>query len=155
MTDDDQIAVTDELLFVMREAATGALWAGEKFISPRRVLIALLQDPAFREPFKGIIDVDALSVVIPNDDEVSTIEDPPRERTLAFKETSGSNSVWLDSTAYAVFVEGARRAKKRYVPKDLLLGFVSEWRRAPHVLHDIKIDGTKFAQAAFALPEGV
>ena len=150
MTDHEQIAISDALLFVMRAAASGAVDAGEKCISPRRMLIALLQDPALREPFRDIVDVDALSAVAPDSDEAPAAA---HDNTLAFTDATGSHAVWLDGAAHAVFVDGARRAKKYYVPKDVLLGFVSEWRRAPQVLVDIKIDGTKFAQAAFALPE--
>ena len=164
MTDHEQIPIADDLLAVMRHAASYSLTAGEKFITPRMIMIALLRDPAFAEPFQEVVDIEALEAILP-DPEASALAELPEERmpeeeqpaflrydTLAFKDDTGKSTVWLSGEAHTIFLEGARHAKERYIPKDLLLGFVSEWRRQPQILRDIKIDGGKFSEVAFALP---
>ena len=165
MSDHQQIPVSDELLLVMRRAATQSLRAGEKFITPRMLMIALLNDPAFYEAFKDTIDVAALESMHVDPAEAPDVSQLPEEGlpveerpallrydTLAFKDETGQSSVWLSGEAHAVFLEGARNATDRYIPKYLLLGFVREWRRQPPLLHDLKIDGGKFSEVVFALP---
>ena len=162
--DIEQVPVSDEVLAVMRNAATGALSANEPFITPRRMLIALLHDPTLAEPLAEAVDVTALEDLVTDpldlpgvsevpDDKMPDGEHPAMLRydTLAFKDLEGKRSVWLNAQAHAVFLEGVRHAEGRYVPKHLALAFVSEARRQPHVLSDLKIDGGKLSEIVFKL----
>lgn len=162
--DIEQIPVSDELLALMREAATKTLAAGEPFITPRAIFIALLRDPMLAEPLAEAADVEALESLAPVPAEppgVMEVPDEPmpddekpalvRYDTLAFKDESGRHTVWLNGDAHKVFLEGARRAEDRYVPKHLALAFVSEARRQPQLLADLKIDSGKLAEVAFKL----
>lgn len=162
--DIEQIPVSDEVLAVMRNAATGALSANEPFITPRRMLIALLHEPSLAESLAAAVDVNALEGLacdphdLPGVSELPEDKMPDGERpamlrydTLAFKDLDGKQTVWLNAQAHAVFLEGARHAEGRYVPKHLALAFVSEARRQPHVLGDLKIDGGKLSEIVFKL----
>ena len=165
MTDIEQIPISDEVLTVMRRAATLTLNAREQFITTRAMMIALLQEPAFAEAFAEAVDLEGLQAMVPDEREAPGVQQLPDERmaegeqpallrydTLAFKDESGQTTVWLNGEAHAVFLEGARRTESRFLPKSLLLGFVSEARRQPQVLRDLKIDAGKFSEVAFALP---
>lgn len=162
--DIEQIPVSDELLALMREAATKTLAAGEPFITPRALLIALLRDPILAEPLSEAIDVEALEAFTPPAVDLPGVMEVPDEPmpddekpalvrydTLAFKDESGRRTVWLNGDAHKVFLEGARRAEDRYVPKHLALAFVSEARRQPQLLGDLKVDTGKLAEVAFKL----
>ena len=162
--DVEQIPVSDEVLALMRNAASRALANDEKFISPRAMMVALMHDQSVAEALKEAVDVDALETLTSEAiDKPSALEVPEdrmtegeqpallRYDTLAFKDETGQNSVWLNGEAYAVFLEGARRTEGRYMPKHLALGFASEARKSSSLLTDLKIDPAKFSEAAFKL----
>lgn len=148
----------------MREAATKALAAGERFITPRDVLIALARDPSVSEPLSEVLNAEQLEELLPDAVELPGVSEVPedpmpgderpallRYDTLAFKDASGQHSVWLNADAHKVFLEGARRAEESFVPKHLALAFVSEGRQKPALLGDLKVDTAKFAEIAFKL----
>jgi hypothetical protein len=165
MTDIEQIPISDEVLAVMRRAASVTLESGEQFIGTRAMMIALLRDPELAEAFKEVVNVEDLETVLPEDGGAPDVRQLPEDRmaadeqpallrydTLAFKDETGQNTIWLSGEAHAIFLEGARHTESRFVPKHLVLAFVSEARRQPSVLRDLKIDAGKFSEVAFALP---
>lgn len=162
--DIEQIPVSDEVLAIMRSAATKTLRGGEAFITPRTMMIALVEDPSMTEPLQEAVDLDTLRALQPDPLETPGVTELREERmgndeqpallrydTLAFKDQDAVSTVWLNGEAHAVFLEGARHAEGRYQPKHLALGFVSEARRQQTVLMDIKIDAAKLSEAVFKL----
>lgn len=162
--DIEQIPISDEVLAIMRSAASQTLRAGESFITPRTMMIALVQDPGLSEPLQEVVDLEMLRALLPDpleapgvtelrEDRMASDEQPAllRYDTLAFKDQDAKTTVWLNGEAYAVFLEGARYAEGRYLPKHLALGFVGEARRQRAVLADIKVDATKLSEAVFKL----
>ncbi|MFN2528896.1 MAG: hypothetical protein ABR584_09305 [Candidatus Baltobacteraceae bacterium] len=165
MTDIEQIPISDEVLTVMRRAATFTLKSGEQFITMRAVMLSLMQEPAFSEAFAEVVDLQSLEAMIPDERDAPGVQQMPEERmaegeqpallrydTLAFKDEAGQQSVWLNGESHALFLEGARHTESRFLPRNLILAFVNEARRQPHVLRDLKIDAGKFSEIAFALP---
>lgn len=164
MTDIEQIPISDEVLTVMRRAASLTLKSGEQFIGTRAMMISLLREPEFAEAFKDVVNLEELETTLPEEGEAPGVQQLPEDRmgadeqpallrydTLAFKDETGQATVWLSGEAHAVFLEGARHTESRFVPKTLVLAFVSEARRQPSVLRDLKIDAGKFSEVAFAL----
>ena len=165
MTDIEQIPISDEVLTVMRRAASLSLSSGEQFIGTRAIMISLMRDPALAEAFKEAVNLEELEAMLPDEREAPGVQQVAEDRmaegeqpallrydTLAFKDESGKSTVWLNGEAHAVFLEGARHTESRFLPKNLLLAFVNEARRQPSVLRDLKIDAGKFSEVAFALP---
>lgn len=165
MTDIEQIPISDEVLTVMRRAATFTLKSREQFITTRAVMLSLMQEPALAEAFAEVVNLESLEVMLSEEREAPGVQRLPEERmaegeqpamlrydTLAFKDETGQNTLWLNGEAHAVFLEGARHTENRFLPKNLILAFVNEARRQPHVLRDLKIDAGKFSEIAFALP---
>ncbi|MDP9017576.1 MAG: hypothetical protein M3N19_04585, partial [Candidatus Eremiobacteraeota bacterium] len=134
--DIEQIPVSDEVLTVMRSAATKTLRCGENFVSPRTMMIALAEDPILAEPLKEVVDLELLQGMVADERDLPGVTELPEDRmgadeqpallrydTLAFKDLEGSTSVWLNAEAFAVFLEGARYAEDgKYLPKHLALG---------------------------------
>ena len=157
----DTVPLSDEVLALMRNAAQKAIESGAPFLSPRAILLAMLDDPFIgptlgaavnREKVRGAQDsgTDALRAA---DDIFPDGEAVPIARydTLAFKTPDGRANVWLNREALQIFVEGAHRAQDRYVPKDLALGVAAQAVHAPSVLSAIGVEPGVLTEAIYKL----
>jgi hypothetical protein len=158
----EQIPLSDELLNVMRNAARKAIDLREPFITPRAILLALLEDPAIGPGIEGVVNREKVlgAKVDENFGVVRLVDDflPEGEQaamarydTLAFKTPDGRTSMWLNRDAYHIFIEGAQRADDRYYPKQLALGLAAEAVRAPGVLAAIRVEPGILADAIYKL----
>lgn len=163
MTDLEQIPLSEELLGVMRRAAQLALDNNEAFITPRSLLLALLDDPEVGPAIATVVIKEKLLAIAPEESDLSglvrlsedrlTGEQPAliRYDTLAFKTPSGKTSVWLGKEAYAIFIEGANRVETRYTPKHLALGIAAEAVRSPGILSAIRVEPGRLTDAVYRL----
>lgn len=162
MPDLEQIPLSDELLAVMRRAARKAVELREPFITPRAMLLSLLDDPGIGPALANVVNRDKVvaakvdenfGVVRLVDDFLPDGEQPAMSRfdTLAFKTPDGRTSMWLNRDAYHIFIEGAQRADDRYYPKHLALGLAAEAVRVPGVLAAIRVEPGFLADAIYKL----
>ncbi|HEY8314562.1 MAG TPA: hypothetical protein VIG51_10380 [Candidatus Baltobacteraceae bacterium] len=165
MPDLDHLPVADRLLTVMRDSAGKTLAAKEQFITPRALLLALLDDPEVGPPLRGVVDGSKVEAMEPAgidlsgvsrlaDDRMTGDELPALVRydTLAFKTPDGADSVWLNKDSLHIFVTGAQRATDtRYGPKHLALGFAAEAVRQPGLLAAILSDPGALVDAIYKL----
>lgn len=162
MTELEQVPLSDELLAVMRRAAQKAIELREPFITPRTILLSLLDDSDVGPAMSAVVNRE--KVLAANVDEnfgvVRLVDDflPDGEQaamtrydTLAFKTPDGRNSMWLNRDAYQIFIEGAQRAEERYFPKQLALGVAAEAVRAPGVLAAIRVEPGLLTDAIYKL----
>lgn len=161
MSDPENLALSDGLLDVMRGAAEQALQLDEPFISPKAILLALLDDPALG---RGLARVVSRAKVLDADVEnrfggVRALtesmrgERPAIDRydTLCFKTRAGTASVWLSKDALGIFMEGAKRARLRYEARDLAIGLAAQARLAPGILAAIRVEPGVFSDAIPAI----
>ena len=162
MAELEQIALSEELLGVMRNAARKAQELRESFITPRAILLALLDDPGVGPAIAGVVnpqkvlaaDVEqdataarAIEEVLPDGEQPAiTAYD-----TLAFKTPDSRASMWLTREALRIFIEGAHRADERYFPKHLALGFAAQAVHAPGVLAAIRVEPGFLADAIYRI----
>lgn len=161
MADAEHVPISDELLTTMRAAAALAVSLREPFITPRAILMALLNDPAIGAALGEIVNREKLEEVsVENNfgsvrvvEEIMPGEMPAMTRydTLAFKTPDGKSSVWLNREAYNIFIEGAQRAEERYYPKQLALGLAAEAVHAPGVLAAIRLEPGRLIDAIYRL----
>jgi hypothetical protein len=162
MPDLEQVPLTPELLGVMRRAAQRAIDLKEQFITPRAILLALLEDPGIGPAIAGVVNRDkVLSAQVGDNAGITRLlEDPmpegeqpamARYDTIAFKTPDGRTSVWLNRDAYSIFIEGARRVQERYYPKHLALGLAAEAITAPGVLAAARVEPGVLADAIYKL----
>lgn len=162
MAELEQVPLTPELLGVMRRAARNALDLKEQFITPRAILLSLLEDPGIGPALAGVVNRDKVLAVqvAENGGRTRLLEDPmpegeqpamARYDTIAFKTPDGRTSLWLNKDAYNMFIEGARRVDERYYPKQLALGIASEAIHAPGVLAAIRVEPGVLADAIYKL----
>jgi len=163
MTDLEQIPLSEELLGLMRRAAQISLDNNEAFITPRSLLLSLLDDSEVGPAVSTVVSKDKLLAVPPAENEMSglvriaedrlTGEQPALVRydTLAFKTPNGKTSVWLGKEALAIFLEGAQRVEGRFLPKHLALGFAAEAVRSPGVLAAIRVEPGRLTDAVYRL----
>lgn len=162
MPDLEQIPLSDELFAVMRNAARKAIDLREPFITPRGILLALLEDPVIGSGINDVVNREKVlaAKVDENFGVVRLVDDflPDGEQaamtrydTLAFKTPDGRASMWLSRDAYHIFIEGAQRADDRYSPKHLALGLAAEAVRAPGVLAAIRVEPGILADAIYKL----
>lgn len=159
----EQVPLTDELLSCMRRAARTAIELKEPFITPRSLLLALLDDPAIGVPLTAVVNREKVvsAQVTENatgltrllEDRMEDGEQPAMVRydTLAFKTPDGRTSMWLNKDAYKIFVEGAQRVDSRYYPKHLALGIAAQAIHAPGVLAAIRVEPGVLADAIYKL----
>jgi hypothetical protein len=158
----EQVPLTPELLGVMRRAAQTAIELREQFITPRALLLALLDDPGVGPAIAGVVNRGKLLAAQTGESTGITrlIEDPmpegehpaiARYDTIAFKTPDGRTSVWLSKDAYNIFIEGARRVDERYYPRQLALGLAAEAITAPGVLAAIRVEPGMLADAIYKL----
>jgi len=163
MTDLEQIPLSEELLGVMRRAAQISIDNNEAFITPRSLLLSLLEDGDVGPAIVSVVVRDKLLAIPPAESEMSglvrvaedrlTGEQPALVRydTLAFKTPNGKTSVWLGKDALNIFLEGAQRVEGRFQPKHLALGFAAEAVRAPGVLAAIRVQPGALSEAVYRL----
>ncbi len=162
MSELEQIPLSDELLIVMRRAARKAIELREPFITPRALLLSLLDDPSVGTAMAAVVNREKVlaanvdenfGVVRLIDDFLPDGEQPAMTRydTLAFKTPDGRSSMWLNRDAYHIFIEGAQRVEDRYYPKQLALGIAAEAVRAPGVLAAIRVEPGILVDAIYKL----
>lgn len=157
----DAVPLSDELLKLMRASAKKALELHEGFITPRALLLTMMDDPALGPGISSVVNRDKVLSAetpatqasrLPDDTfEIGDQASVARFDTICFKTPDGNSSVWLTREAYDIFIEGAQRADDRYTPKHLALGFAAEARHAPGVLSAIKVDPGVLAEAIYRL----
>jgi hypothetical protein len=158
----EQIPLSDELLNVMRRAARKAIDLREPFITPRAILLSLLEDPAVGPAIATVVNREKVlsanvdenfGVVRLVDDFLPEGEQPAMTRydTLAFKTPDGRSSMWLNRDAHHIFIEGAQRIEDRYYPKHLALGVAAEAVRAPGVLAAIRVEPGLLTDAIYKI----
>lgn len=158
----EQLPLSQELLGVMRRAARKALDLKEPFITPRAILLSLLDDPGIGPVIEGVVNrqkvldaevVESAGMTRLIEERMQDGEQPAIARydTLAFKTPDGRTSMWLNKDAYTIFIEGAQRVEDRYLPKHLALGLAAEAIRAPGVLAAIRVEPGVLADAIYRL----
>lgn len=150
MADEENLPVSAELLRTMRRAANYAIELREPFISPRALLLALLDDDSVGfslttiVPRRRVLDADvefnfnavrALQEIIPGEQPAMI-----RYDTLGFKTPDGRSTMWLSKESYEAFFQGAKRAEGRFRPRDLALGIAAEALLAPGILAAIRVE---------------
>jgi hypothetical protein len=157
----EAVPLSEELLRTMRNAAKKAIELREPFITPRALLLALLDDGEVGPALRAVVnrekvlaaDAEANYGVTRILEEEPDGEEPAMARydTLAFKTPDGRTSVWLARDAYSTFLEGARRVEERYQPKHLALGLAAQAVLAPGVLAAIRVEPGVFADAVYKI----
>lgn len=140
----DAVPLTEELLRTMRTAAKKAIEQREPSITPRAILLALLDDPQTGQQLSQAVDKD--KILAATTGEIFVTED-----TLAFKTPDGRTSMWLNKEAFNIFTEGAHRANERYYPKDLALGLAAQAVTTPAILTSMQVDPAKLTAAIYKL----
>ena len=149
MADAGNLPLSDQLLATMRLAAQRTVDLREPFITPRTMLLALLEAPVVGPALAQVISKQKLlaATARSNFGSVRVIEEwlpgeqPPMTRydTLAFKTPDGRASLWLSKEALKVFLEGAKRVDERYEPRELALGLAAESVLSPGILAAIRV----------------
>ena len=157
----EAIPLSEALLRTMRAAAKKAIELREPFITPRALLLALLDDAEVGPALRAVVNKEKVLAasaeanygVARIAEEEPDGEEPamPRYDTLAFKTPDGRTSVWLARDAYNTFLEGARRVEERYQPKHLALGLAAQAVLAPGVLAAIRVEPGVFADAVYKI----
>jgi hypothetical protein len=162
MPENEQVPLTSELLGVMRRAAKKAIELKEPFITPRAILLSLLDDPGIGPAIGGIVNRDKVAAAQVGEntgmtrlieERMENGEQPAMARydTIAFKTPDGRTSMWLNKDAYNIFIEGAQRVDERYYPKHLALGVAAQAIHAPGVLAAIRVEPGVLADAIYKL----
>lgn len=158
----EQVPLTSELLGVMRRAAKRAIDLKEPFITPRAILLALLDDPGIGPALGGVVNREKVLAAQAGENAGMTRlveermpdgEQPAMARygTIAFKTPDGRTSMWLNKDAYDIFIEGAQRVDQRYFPKHLALGIAAQAIHAPGVLAAIRVEPGVLTDAIYKL----
>lgn len=162
MPEMEQVPLTTELLGVMRRAARKAIDLKEPFITPRAMLLSLLEDPGIGPAISSVVNRDKVlgAEVSENagmtrliEERMENGEQPAMARydTLAFKTPDGRTSMWLNKDAFNIFIEGAQRVDDRYYPKHLALGLAAQAIHAPGLLIAIRVEPGVLADAIYKL----
>lgn len=135
----------------MRQAASIAVSMHEPFITPRAILLALLDDPQIGPAVASVVEkekvlaadveynfgaVRVLQEILPGGEQPSMT----RYDTLAFKTPDGRTSMWLSREAWQIFLEGSKRAAGRYSSRDLALGVAAEAITSPGLLAAMRLE---------------
>ncbi len=164
MSEQEQIPLSEELLGLMRASAAIALRLREPFITPRSLLLALLDDPHAGPELGAVIRRDKLEALpVPEDLRKSVARLPEkaleegelpaivRYDTLGFKTPDGKTTVWLSREAFAIWNEGARRVEGTYLPKHLAFGIAAESVKANGVLNALRVEPGTVTDAIYRL----
>lgn len=154
----------------MRHAVELAGKLNEPFITVRTLLLALLDDekigPALvealpREKLEAwAITPEAAKKLLPM--RVPEAGLPAGERaamlrfsTLAFKNSSGSKSMWLSPEAMNAWNEGARRVNEgeKYLPKHLAFGISADAVRTPGILTALHVSPGAVNEAILSIQD--
>lgn len=159
--DMEHVPLTSELLNVMRGAARKAIDLKEPFITPRAILLSLLDDPGVGPAMESVVnrekvraaDIAESAGMTRLIDERMDGEQPALTRydTLAFKTPDGRTSMWLNKEAYAIFIEGAQRVDDAYYPKHLALGLAAQAIHAAGLLTAIRVEPGALTDAIYKL----
>lgn len=158
----EQVPLTMELMNVMRRAAQRAIDLKEPFITPRAILLSLMDEPSMGHAIAEVVSRDkVLSAEVVESPGMTRLieermqdgEQPAMTRydTLAFKTPDGRGSMWLNKDAYKIFIEGAQRVEDRYLPKHLALGLAAQAVHAPGLLTAIRVEPGVLADAIYRL----
>jgi hypothetical protein len=164
MSEQDQIMLSEELLTTIRTAATISQRLGEKFISTRALLLALLDDPTIGAALSEVVprekleelevseSMRAIAAKMP-EPVLRAPEKPAIQRydTLLFTMPNEKQGMWLSHEALSVMVEGGRRAEGRYLPKHLAFGIAAEAVRTPGVFAALHISPGEVTDAIYKL----
>lgn len=157
--DHEQIPLSDELLRVMRRAVEHSQQNGEMFVTPRSLVLALLDEPRVGPAIAGVVSREKLLALPAPEHELGGMirladerlagEVPAlvRYNTLAFKTPNGKSTLWLNKESFNIFTEGARRVAASYLPKHLAMGVAAEAVRSPGVLAAIRVEPGRFTEA--------
>jgi len=140
MAEVGNIPLAEELLQTMRAAAQTAADLREPLITPRTLLLAILDSPQIGEAVAKVVDRE--KVLAANLEYRSD-----GNNTLSFKTPDGKHSVWLSKEALHVFMEGAKRVQVRYGTRELVLGLVADARFAGGILAAIRLEPGLLADA--------
>lgn len=142
----EAIPLSEDLLRTMRNAAKKAIELREPVITPRAMLLALLDDDGIGPALRNVVNTEKVAAA-QSDENLSIAP----EDTLAFKTPDGRTSVWLSREAHNIFLEGAQRVDERYCPKHLALGLAAQARQAPGILAAIRVEPGILADAIYKL----
>lgn len=162
MPDLEHIPLSSELLVLMRRAAQKAIELKEPFITPRAILLSLLEDPGMGPAIAAVVSRDKVAGAEVSEspgmtrlieERMEDGEQPAMARydTLAFKTPDGRTSMWLNKDAYTIFIEGAQRVEDRYYPKHVALGLAAQAIHAPGLLTAIRVEPGVLADAIYKL----
>jgi hypothetical protein len=164
MNDVEFVPLSADLLTLMRRAAAIALDLREPFVSPRSLLLALLDDRHAGPALGAVVRRDKLEELpVPEDirkgmarmqeSGLSAGELPAivRYDTLGFKTPDGKTTVWLSREAFAIFNEGARRVEGAYEPKHLAFGLAAEAVKTNGVLSALNVEPGSVTEAIYKL----
>lgn len=150
MAEAENLPLSDELLQTLRLAARLAIEMREPFITPRTLLLALLDEPTLGGAIAEVVSREKLLAadVENNFGAVRVVEEflpgeqPAMTRydTLAFKTPDGRTSMWLSKEALHVFLEGVKRVEDRYYPRELALGLAAEAMLTPGIFAAIRLE---------------
>lgn len=164
VSDADQVFISDELLAVMRSAVAYSLRLKEPAVTPRALLLGLLDDAVIGPAIAELIDREKLEgQPVPPTVRLGMTRLPEkgllpgeaaalaRYDTLAFKSPDGKHSLWLNREAHAVFMEAAQRAEGTFTPKHLAFGLAAEATQSPAVFATLRIEPGVLTDAIFKL----
>jgi hypothetical protein len=160
----EQLPLAPDLLTTMRVAVDYARSYRAPFVTAHHILLALLDDrfvgpslnDALKRPDVELAAKDAkpshvleIKEQLDAPGDISTLK---RYDTLAFRSADGTETVWLDRTAYHVFLEGARRVESgAFGPKHLALGLLTEAIRNKELRQVLGSDPGAVSATVYAL----
>ena len=138
--DNEQLRLGSDLLDVLRTGVAAAIEHGAEFVAPPHLVLGLLADPRVGPAIDPLVPrekvLKAAADAAKKLPEVVEVPEGPipddvrapfvRYDTLAFRAPTGMRTLYLDASAFHVFIEGARRADDVYRPKHLVFGFTAE-----------------------------
>ncbi len=155
----EQVPLSEDLLGTLRVAARWSLELREPFVTPRALLLALLEHPQAGVVLAGALNRERLRAARPDETLDATrtadasVDGEPvalaRYDTLAFKTPDGRTSMWLSRAAYRIFVEGAKRAGDGYSVKHLAAGMAGQAAASPAWLAAIPADSGALIHALY------
>lgn len=155
----EQMVLSRELMTLMRRAVNYALSAQSDFVQAPHVLLSILDDETLGPAIAELIPRDRIEAAPPRRKPPEVVDDPnsprapfPRYRSLMFRTPDGTDGRWLDSEAYQIFLEGARRVQDGpYLPKHLAHAYVSESNSDRGLLAILGPNPAEVADAVYAL----
>ncbi len=164
----EQIALSGELLQLLRRAVSHSVELREPFVTMRALLLAILDDPLLGAALEDVIpreklheyevDPDAATRMTASRVAETGLQSGERAallrfNTLAFKTEDGSRSVWLSREAHTAFLSGAQRVPESsaYLPLHLAQGIAADAMRAPGLLTALNVEPGAVTDAVMKL----